>query len=157
MGCDVNGEKKFVIKGKKNCVSMLKEGFFVLYLLKFVLCDFWVIMGELGGGDNDGMGGSGIRWRGDGECGIFMLNCCCVVNMICWICWIFINFLYDWDFELEVFGIDVMKYLFVFKKLKWDELVCYLDIWIFYVVIWWSKFLEIDEFFEVIVDVGECD
>jgi hypothetical protein len=80
-----------------------------------------------------------------------------VANTICPICWTFINFPYDRDFELEVPGIDATKYLSVFEMLKWDELTHYSDARIFYAAVRWSKPMETDDFLEVTVDAGERD
>ena len=156
-GCDVDGEKKLVNKGKKKRLSTPKEGFPAPYPSKLILRDLRAITGEPGGGDNDATGGGGTRRTGDGNSGTSTSNRRRVANTIRPICRTFINFPYDRDLELEVPGIDATKYLSVFKKLKWDELARYPDARIFYAAIRWSKPVETDEFLEVTVDAGERD
>ncbi|WP_176330965.1 hypothetical protein [Burkholderia vietnamiensis] len=156
-GCDVDGEKKLVTKGKKKRLSTLKEGFPAPYPSKLVLRDVRAITGEPGGGDNDVTAGGGTRRTDDGNSGTSTSNRRRVANTIRPICRTFINFPYDRDLELEVPDIDATKYLSVFKKLKWDELAQYPDARIFYAAIRWSKPLETDKFLEVTVDAGERD
>lgn len=156
-GCDVNGEKKLVNKGKKKRLSTPKEGFPAPYPAKLVLRDLRAITGESGGSDNDAAGGGGTRGTGDGKSAPSTSNRRRVANTIRPICRTFINFPYDRDLELEVPGIDATKYLTVFKKLKWNELARYPEARITYAAIRWSKPLDTDEFLEITVDAGERD
>ena len=156
-GCDVDGEKKLVAKGKKGRLSTPRDGFPVSYPSRLILRDLRQVVDAEGanrpttgsGGDrsrNDGSGaaGQGRARRRD-------------ANTIRPICRTFINFPYDRDLELSIPGVDATSYRSAFKKLKWDELARYTNAKLFYAAIRWNKPVETEEYLEITVDAGVRD
>lgn len=156
IGCDIDGEKKLVAKGKKGRLSTTRDGFPVSYPSRLVLRDICPVVDvemtncpdTVSVSGRSRVGGVGVdQGRGRRR----------DVNTIRLICRTFINYPYDRDLELAIPGIDATSYRSVFKKLKWDELVRYTNSKLFYAAIRWSKPVETDEYLEITVDAGERD
>ncbi|MCE4062693.1 hypothetical protein LXM60_21035 [Pandoraea sputorum] len=157
--CDVDGERKLDRKGKKQRLSTPRDGFPAPYPSKLVLRDRRIITDGPDSEDSDatrGRDASARRTTGSDQ-DTPTTSRRRAANTIRPICRTFINFPYDRDLELDVPGVLATKYISVFKKLKWDELVSYPDARIFYAAIRWSKPIESDEYLEIIVDAGERD
>ncbi len=152
VGCDVEGEVELVKRARKQRIST-RDGFSGSFPNRLVLRNTRT---EAGANEAPAsVTGTGDRRTVADDVCDERRNRHWAAQTIRPICRTFINYPYDRDLRLTVPGISADTYLWVFQRIKSDEIVLHPDLRIFYAPISWKKPSANNDNLEILLSAGE--